>query len=160
MRLMPPPVPVANPPLPPSNHKVQERLTEPRRVQAEAVRALVEVPSVHAFDPEPPQALLPRASFKVGLANCRLIVAFLSLLLGAVLGPSGGSSAGRLGGTFWGLLLEIVGVFSPIVNPNNPSKQPLNCPLNGPKRRDAISREFATPTPPHPTLSPWIVWAV
>ncbi len=80
------------------------------------------------------------------LANCRLIIAFLSLLFGPVLGPSGGSSAGRLGGTFWGLLLEIVGVFSPIVNPNNPSKQPLNCPLDGPQRRDAISREFATPS--------------
>ena len=91
----------------------------------------------------------------LGVANYRLIVAFLSLLFGAVLGPSGGSSADRLGGTFWGLLLEIVGVFSPIVNPNNPSKQSLNCPLNGPKRRDGISRlDGRTQHPQDPALPP------
>ena len=74
------------------------------------------------------------------------MAALLALLFGTVLGPLGGRSAVCFLGTLWGLLVEIVGVIRPKINPNNSAKQSPQSPLNGPKRRAAISREFATPS--------------
>ena len=79
------------------------------------------------------------------MANYRLIVAFLSLLFGTVLGPFGVRSGVRLEGAFGGLFVHIVGASRPKNNPNSPLEHPPKYRLNGPKRRDAFSRQFATP---------------